>query len=159
MLIWFAVCATLMVAIVFRSPANDYRFVMLGAVLPLAEGLIGGPLVLHSVVGAMAILVVIMVATPKRRILRRRLLGIPIGIMCHLVLDLSFALTAVFWWPLGGLGRPSGQIPELDHLGLSIVLELIGWVVAWWAWRAFGLGDAARRQRFLDDGRLEFVDA
>lgn len=159
MVVWFAATSVVLVAVVFRSPAIDYRTVVVGSLLPLVEVVFGGPRLLHSVVGAVAVLAAVMALTSGRRLVRRRLLGIPIGMMCHLVLDLSFARTAVFWWPLGGLGRPSGQIPELDHLGLSIVLEVIGWVVAWWAWRAFGLADPARRRRFLDDGRLEFVEA
>ena len=155
MLIWFAVCATLMVAIVFRSPANDYRFVILGAVLPIVEGFFGGPLLLHSVVGAMGLLVIIMLATRRRRILRRRLLGIPIGMLCHLVLDGSFTRTAVFWWPLAGTARPSGQIPEWSHLGLSLVLEVIGIALAVWAWRLLGLSAPAARERFRTEGRLD----
>ena len=35
MLIWFAVVSVVMVAFVFRSPAIDYRTVMIGAVLPV----------------------------------------------------------------------------------------------------------------------------
>lgn len=155
MVVWFAVCAVLIVAIVFRSPANDYRFVIAGALLPVVEGLLGGPLLLHSVLGAMGVLVVIMAATRHRRILRRRLLGIPIGMMCHLVLDGSFTQTDVFWWPLRGWSGASGQIPEWEHLGLSLVLEAVGIALAVWAWRLFELGDADNRRRFLEDGRLE----
>ena len=144
-----------MVAIVFRSPANDYRFVIFGALLPLVEGLLGGPLFLHSIVGAIGVLVIIMVCTPRRRILRRRLLGIPIGMMCHLVLDGSFTRTDVFWWPVSGLTRPSGQIPEFEHLGVSLVLEVVGIGIAIWAWRVLRLDDPDRRARFKDEGRLE----
>ena len=54
MLIWFAVLSVLLVAIVFKSPGIDYRTVIVGALLPVAEGFTGGPKVLHSVVGAVA---------------------------------------------------------------------------------------------------------
>jgi membrane-bound metal-dependent hydrolase YbcI (DUF457 family) len=154
-LIWFVVLATLIVAIVFRSPAIDYRTVAIGAVLPWLDAALGGPRLLHSVVGAVAILCVIMLATQKRRVLRRRLLGIPIGLFCHLVLDGSFTDAHAFWWPLLGRGFASGQIPELRHLGLSIVLEIAGVAVGWWAYRLFHLDRPAARDRLRRQGRLD----
>ena len=155
MVIWFAALSVLMVAVVFKSPAIDYRTVILGAVLPVGEAALGGPRLLHSVVGAVLILGVVVLATRNRRLLRRRLLGIPIGLMAHLVLDFSFTRTSIFWWPLAGTDFAPGQIPELNHLGVSLGLELIGIGVAWWAWKLFGLDDPAKRQRFLSDGRLD----
>jgi hypothetical protein len=154
-LIWFAVLSVLLVAIVFKSPGVDYRTVILGSLLPVGEGLTGGPKVLHSVVGAVAVLGVLMLCTRNRRLLRRRLLGIPIGMMAHLVLDGAFAVTAAFWWPLAGTDFADQQIPEWDHLGVALVLELAGLAVGVWAWRWFGLDDPVRRQRFLSDGRLD----
>jgi hypothetical protein len=155
LLIWFAVLSVLLVAIVFKSPGVDYRTVVIGAVLPVGEGLTGGPKILHSVVGAVVVLGVLMLCTRKRRLLRRRLLGIPIGMMAHLVLDASFAVTAVFWWPVAGFAFADQQIPEWEHLGVSLVLEVIGLGVGVWAWRWFGLDDPVNRQRFLADGRLD----
>ncbi|MFN8018887.1 MAG: hypothetical protein U0P45_12285 [Acidimicrobiales bacterium] len=155
MVIWFAVLSVLGVAVVFRSPGVDYRTVMLGAVLPLAEGLTGGPKVLHSLLGAVALLGIIMLATRNRRLLRRRLLGIPIGMMAHLVLDGAFAVTAIFAWPFTGLDFADGQVPELAHLARSVLLELLGIAIGVWAWRWFGLNDPDKRHRFLTDGRLD----
>lgn len=155
MLIWFAVLSVLLVAIVFKSPGVDYRTVILGSLLPVAEGLTGGPKVLHSVVGAVVVLGVLMLATRRRRLLRRRLLGIPIGMMAHLVLDGAFTVTVAFWWPLAGLDFADQQIPEWEHLGISLVLEVVGIAVGVWAWRWFGLDDPVKRQRFISDGRLD----
>jgi hypothetical protein len=154
-LIWFAVASVLLVAIVFRSGGVDYRTVALGAVLPVLEGFLGGPRVLHSVAGAAAVLGIAMLATRSHRLLRRRVLGVPIGMMCHLVLDGSFTRTDVFWWPFAGFGFADGQIPEIEHLAVSLVLEVAGIALGVWAWRLFGLDDPAARQRFLDDGRLD----
>ena len=56
MLIWFAAVSVVLVAFIFRSPAIDYRTVVVGAVLPVLEGLLGGPRLLHSMVGAVALL-------------------------------------------------------------------------------------------------------
>ena len=155
MVIWFAVASVLLVAIVFRSPGIDYRSVIVGSLLPGIEVLFGGPRFLHSVLGAVLLLVVVVLATRNRRLVRRRLLGVPIGMMAHLVLDGAFATTAVFWWPLSGWGPGAEQLPEWSHLGLSLVLEAIGVALGVWAWRLFGLDDPARRERFVRDGRLE----
>lgn len=157
MLIWFAACSTIVVAVVFSSVGVDYRMVIAGALLPVLEGLTGGPRALHSVVGAVVLLGVVMAATQRRRLVRRRLLGVPIGVMAHLVLDGSFTRTDSFWWPVTGWSFASGQIPEWSHLGVSLALEVAGLAVGLWAWRFFGLDDAGRRRRFLEDGRLEEV--
>lgn len=154
-LIWFAVLSVLMVAMVFRSPAIDHRFVVVGSLLPLVEVAIGGPRLLHSVVGAVGVLVAVVLGTTQRRLVRRRLLGVPIGLMCHLVLDGSFTRTEVFWWPVTGAAFADGQIPELSHWRMSIVLELLGLVAAAWAWGHFALADPARRHHLIHDGRLE----
>ena len=155
MFIWFLVASVLIVAFVFKSPAIDYRTVIVGSVLPLVEALSGGARLLHSVVGAVALLALVMVATRNRRIVRRRLLGVPIGLMCHLVLDGSFTRTDVFWWPVRGLGFAGGQIPEIDHLWASLALEGVGIAVGVWAWRLFDLGDDAKLSRFRSEGRLD----
>lgn len=155
MFIWFVVLSVVLVAVVFRSPAIDHRTVIVGALLPLVEAALGGPRLLHSVVGAVALLGVVMLATRERRIVRRRLLGIPIGLMCHLVLDGSFARTDVFWWPISGTAYAEGQIPELDHLALSLVLEVVGVVVGVWAWKLFGLSERAKLDRFRTQGRID----
>jgi hypothetical protein len=155
MLLWFVVSSVVMVAVIFRSPAIDFRTVIVGALLPLVEAVFGGPRLLHSVVGAVGVLGVVMVATQGRRVLRRRLLGIPIGMMCHLVLDGAFTRTDVFWWPVSGWAFAAGQVPELDHLGLSIALECVAVVVGFWAWGIFGLGDPENRERFRTEGRLD----
>lgn len=155
MVIWFAACSVVLVAVVFQSPGIDYRWVIAGSVAPLLEQVTGGPKVLHSVIGAMTLLLFVVAATSKRRLVRRRVLGFPIGVMAHLVLDGSFTQTRAFWWPVTGLSFAPGPVPEIDHLALSLVLELVGIGVGVWAWRRFGLADPGRRARFLADGRLD----
>lgn len=157
MLIWFAVASVAVVTVVFQSPGIDHRFVVVGAVAPVAEAVLGGPRVLHSVVTAVVLLAAVVLATSRRRLLRRRLIGLPIGVMVHLVLDGSFTRTDVFWWPISGRRFASGQVPELDHLGVSIALELVGLAMGVWGWRRAGLDDPERRARLLTDGRVELV--
>lgn len=155
MLIWFVAPAILLVAIVFRSPAIDYRTVAIGSLVPWLDALAGGPRALHSLTGAVVLLCVVMLATRNRRLVRRRWLGIPIGMFCHLLLDGTFTTTRAFWWPFAGLDFATGQVPELEHLGVALVLEVIGIAALWWGWRLFGLDRTEARRRFIDDGRLD----
>ena len=156
MLIWFVALAPILVAEVFRSPMIDYRMVMLGAVLPLIEIFIGGPYVLHTLVGAVAALVIVMVATQGKRLRRRQLLGIPIGLFVHLILDGAWTQTELFWWPAFGLDFANSSIPELGRpLPVVLVLEAVGAVAGVWAWRRYGLGDPENRDRFRSSGQLD----
>jgi hypothetical protein len=155
LLLWFAGGAFVLVWAVFRSPAVDYRLVMVGALLPLAELPIGSPRILHSVTGAVALLVAAMVATPRRRLMQRRLVAIPVGVFIHLVLDGIWTDTQAFWWPFAGTAWSDARLPELARGGLDLVLEIAGAAALWWCWRRFRLDEPARRQRFLRTGQLD----
>ena len=154
MIIWFAVLSVVLTWAVFQSPALDYRLVALGAVLPVVEIPFGaGPM--HSLVFPTLVLVVVMLATSNRRLVRRRWLGLPIGLYLHIVLDFAWTRTETFWWPFLGLDFSAGSAPELSRGLLSLVLDVIGLAVGWWAYRRFGLDDAERRSRFLRTGQLD----
>ena len=154
MLIWFAVTSVVITWAVFQSPAIDYRLVALGAVLPALEAPLGaGPL--HSLLAPTVLFLVVVLATQRRRLVRRRWLGLPIGMYLHLVLDFAFTRTSTFWWPFLGLDLSPGASPEVDRGPLSLVLELIGIAVGVWAYRRFGLDDSTRRSRFLRTGQLD----
>lgn len=155
MILWFAGVSFAFVWWVFRSPAIDYRLVMLGSVLPIGEVLLGGPRVLHALVGPVALLAVLMLATQRRRLVRRRWIGLLIGLMMHLVLDGIWARPKAFWWPFLGTGFEPGSLPEFGHsLGISLLLEVVGAACLVWAWRAFDLSDRKTRDRFLRTGHL-----
>lgn len=155
MLLWFVGLSLVGVWAVFRSPALDGRLVALGAVLPLAEVVAGRPLVLHTLAGAVAVLVVVMAATRHRRLARRRWLGLPIGLFLHLVLDGAWTDRRLFWWPFDGLAFADRPLPELDRPAAVLVAqELVGLAaIAWW-WRRFDLVDPARRRAFLRTGQV-----
>lgn len=156
MLLWFVGPAVALVWLVFRSPALDYRVVALGAVLPLAEVATGGPRVLHTLVGAVGALVVVMALTTRRRLARRRWLGIPIGLFLHLVLDGTFTRAELFWWPFLGWELGVGPLPELGRpLVVVLALEAAGVLACAWCWRTFGLADPARRRRMLRTGQVD----
>lgn len=104
MFFWYLGLSWVAVWSVFRSPALDYRLVMAGAVLPVGELPVGtGPL--HTLLAPVVALLVVMLATQGKRLVRRRWLGLPIGMFVHLVLDGAVARPELFWWPLGGGGR------------------------------------------------------
>lgn len=155
MVLWFAGTAVVAVWLVFRSPAVDYRLVVLGALLPLLELPFGEPRVLHSLTGSVALLVLAMVVTPRRRLVQRRLVAVPIGSFLHLVFDGIWADTAAFWWPFSGLDWSGERLPELSRGWFDVVLELAGAALLWWAWRRFRLDEPERRARFWRTGQLD----
>lgn len=156
-LIWYVATAVAGVWAVFDSPALDYRFVMLGAVLPISEVVLGRPGPLHSLVTAVAVLAAVMLASRGRRVLRRRLLGIPIGLMAYLVFSGTWADTDAFWWPATGLSLSDAEPPELARGWVSVVLEVLGFALALGWIRRVGLDDPTARSAFRRTGRLPRV--
>lgn len=152
---WFVGMSVVGVFFVFRSSGVDYRFVIFGAVLPVGEVFIGHPTVLHTLLGAVVLLGFTMLATRGHRVARRRLLGLPIGLFAHLVLDFVWTQSALFWWPFLGWSFGRRQIPEFARGAAGVALELAGIVALAWSWRRFGLADVERRRRFLTSGHLD----
>ncbi len=156
MFFWFLASAVLMVFFVFDSPAADYRFVALGGVLPLIEDLTGRPLVLHTLVGPVALMALIMLATRGRRILRRQLLGLPIGSFVFLLVAGIWARTSLFWWPMAGFDAiATGPLPEFDRpFVLLVLLESVGVAGLLWLAIRVRLADEGNASRLLQTGRL-----
>jgi hypothetical protein len=99
-------------------------------------------------------LALVMLATPRRRLIRRRWLGLPIGMFVHLVLDGAWANTKVFWWPAFGTSFGHHRLPELDRGALLVAMEVAGVAALVYGGNRFGLRDAAARARFLQTGQL-----
>jgi len=155
MVLWFVGTSVLTIWFVFRDPAFDYRFLILGALLPdVVDGVWGGARGLHSVTMGVAILGVVMLGTVGRRARRKMLLGIPIGLLLHLIYDGAFADTAVFWWPFTGITFADGRLPVVERGLFNLVLEAIGAALCVVIWRRFHLGERERRRRFVTSGRL-----
>lgn len=156
MLLWFAGMSFVLVWAVFKDTSIDYRLVMAGALLPDAvDGFLGGPRYLHTLLSSVVLLVVVMLVTGRRRSLRRRLLAVPIGTFCHLLLDATWTRSITFWWPflgshLGDRGLPSAGRP----LAVIVMLEVAGLAALLWCRRRFLLNEPARRRVFLRTGRL-----
>lgn len=158
MFVWFVVMSLVLVAHVFDSPGLDYRLVVLGAVLPVGEGILGGPWLLHTLPFCAAVLFGVMVVARGKRLVQRRWLGVPIGLFAHLVLDGTWARTKVFWWPFAGSDALGGSsVPEFGRWPGGLAFELVGLLVGLWAWRRYGLSDPSRRDALVRDGRLTGV--
>jgi hypothetical protein len=156
---WFVGTAVIAVWYVFRDPRFDYRLLVVGSLLPLADGLFAlgdGPGMrwMHSLAFSVGLLVVVMAATTGRKPQRKLLLGLPIGTFLHLVFDGAWATTDVFWWPFGGWSLDGHRLPEVQRGWLSIVLEAAGVAIVAWIWRRDRLKDPARRRELLRTGRL-----
>ena len=154
MLLWYAGLAFLLVWLVFRSPAVDYRLVILGAVLPIVPGLLGWPGWFHGLLVPSVVLVAVLLVARGRRLRQRALLGIPIGMAFFLVLDFAWTETTTFWWPFLGtsvapLDWPGRPVPVL------VLQEVVGLVVLVWCWVRFGLTESEKRQRFWTTGQLD----
>lgn len=156
MVLWFVGLAPLAVWSVFRDPAFDHRLVALAALVPLAIDLpLGRAWVGHSLFTSVALLVMVMLATRRRRRLRRHLLALPVGTFLHLVLDGTWTRVDAFWWPLLGVEVPDTAIGPLTRpVAALVAMELAGAGALVWLWRRFGLSDPAQRRAFLRTGRL-----
>lgn len=157
MFLWFLGSSMVAMWLVFRDPAIDHRVVMVGAVAPVVvDGLIGRPTVLHTLLGAVGLMLAVMALTVGRRQARRRWLGLPIGVFWALVAGGVWSDRSLFWWPVDGWSFPDRPLPELDRpVGVIVALEVAGVVALWWAWRRFGLDDPDRRRRFARTGRID----
>ena len=153
MLLWFIGAAIAAVWFVFRDDRFDYRLLLVGVLLPdLIDLPAGQARWAHSLTVAVGLLVIVMVATGRRPI-RRLLLGLPIGMLLHLVFDGAFSMTKVFWWPFSGSWGDE-DVPVVARGWFNVLLELVGAALLVWAWRHFRLADRGVRQRFWRSGQL-----
>jgi hypothetical protein len=155
-LLWFSGMAFVLVWTVFKDTAIDYRLVMAGALVPdVVDVWFGGARLLHTLTFSVALLVVVMLGTRGRRLRRRRLLAVPIGTFCHLLLDGMWTRTSTFWWPFFGTGFAGRGLPSFERpVALTVVLEVVGLLALVWCHGRFRLGEASRRADFLRTGRL-----
>ena len=154
-LFWFIGPSILVVWAVFGSPSVDYRLVALGSILPLAELPLGGPRLAHSLSGAAIVLVVVMLGARGQRRRQRRWLGLPIGMLLHLVLDGAWADTQAFWWPFFGTSWSTATLGEGGRgLALNGMFELVGLAACVWGYHRFRLEEPARRRVFLRSGQI-----
>jgi hypothetical protein len=154
MILWYLAPSIVAVHEIFRSRGLDYRLIALGALLPLLVDLPFGRYAYgHSLFVAVGVLAVVMLGTIGRpRLLRRRLICVPIGWMCGLVLSGAFLHDVSFLWPLLGSDFPDDSL--VPPVTVLVLLDAAGLAIGIWAWNRFGLADRATRDNFLRTGRL-----
>ena len=128
MLFWFIGTSIASVWSVFRDPKFAYRWVIIGALIPV-----------FSVVTVVGVLVAVMLLTigknaGKRRA-RKNFLALNIGLFLHLVFDGAFLNTKMFWWPLAGLSLEGYEIPLIERGFLNIPFEIVGLGLVLWTKR------------------------
>lgn len=154
MFLWFLITAPFLVAEIFKSPMVDYRLVAVGAALPLIEVFFGQAFVLHTLLAPVVVLTVVMLATMNRRLVRRRLLGIPIGMFFHLVLDGTWSSSVLFWWPAFGFSLADESVPESTGVVGRLMLELVAIGLGYFAYRRYNLDQPSVRARLAKSGHL-----
>ncbi|MFM7060299.1 MAG: hypothetical protein ACKOZL_03835 [Actinomycetes bacterium] len=153
-LFWYVGASIVAVLVVFDSSGLDHRLIALGAIAPLIIDLpVGHMAVGHTLVLGVALLAAVMVGTIGRsRLLRRRLLCVPIGFLAGLLLSGAFLHDEVFLWPF--IGDGFGSVALLPPLTLLVLAEGIGVACCGWIWSRCGLADPDCRAVFLRTGRL-----
>jgi hypothetical protein len=155
MLCWYAGGSVFAIWNVFQTNGLDVRLLALGGLAPLlVDVAFGAQRYGHTMLVPAALLALVMLATMGRgrRLLRRRLLSLPIGWLAGLALSGAFAHSHVFWWP--AFGTDFGDAALLPPIAWIVVLELLGVAALRWCWVRFGLHDRARRAEFLRTGRV-----
>ena len=155
MFLWFVGTAVISVWYVFRDARFDYRLLAVGALLPDAIDVPSGQARwAHSLTGAVATLVLVMLVTAGRKPIRRLLLAVPIGMLLHLVWDGVFASTRVLWWPVAG-SWGNLHVPSLQRGWWNVGFEVAGALLLAWMWREAELSDPMRRRALIRHGELK----
>lgn len=169
MILWHLGTAAAIVYVTLGRRRVDYRFVLVGAVLPDAVDAILRPLIAdgsidrtigHALVAPVVLAVIVIVA--MRGEARLAAFGLAVGWLLHLVTDGMWAAPRTFFWPAFG-GAFDDQVHEpyswdvvtqpLEH-ATTWLKELFGAASLAWFWVAFRMGEDQRLQMFLRDGRL-----
>jgi hypothetical protein len=110
---------------VFRDPKFAYRWVIVGALIPI-----------FSVVTVVGVLTAVMLLTigknATKKAARKNFLALTIGLFMHLVFDGAFLNTKMFWWPLAGLTTDGYAIPFVERGFLNIPFEIVGVALIMW---------------------------
>jgi hypothetical protein len=152
--LWYICLSVAGVALVFQSRGIDYRLIAVGSLLPLVLDIpFGYRAYGYTLLFAVGMLVVVMVGTIGHpRLLRRRLLCLPIGVFAGLVLSGAFSNSELFWWPF--LGTSFVHDPLLPGTWWVVGMELVGLAVGWVLFGVYDLYLPGARREFLQTGRL-----
>jgi hypothetical protein len=155
MLFYLPACACVATFFIFRSVGIDYRLIALGSLIPFAIDIALGHASLgHSFLLPVVALVIIMVGTiGQKRLLRRQLLCLVIGIFFSDVFEGTFLHQRTWWWPLN-VHHESQTLSILPSWGWWIARDVIGLILIY---VFISLGDLYQRdkwQKFVSTGRV-----
>ena len=169
MILWHLGLAAVIVYVTLGRRRVDYRFILIGAILPdLLDGALGlfffdgpaGRWIAHSLLLNVAVTVAIILFL--RGETRQSVFGIGVGWLLHLVGDGMWDAPETFLWPLAGTEFALSPrepyswdlfVHPLDH-AWTWGGELVGIAILAWFWVAFSLGKGDRLKIFLKDGYL-----
>ena len=169
MILWHLGVTALIVYVTLGRRRIDYRFILLGAILPdLVDGVLGlflfdgpaGRWVAHSILAVVVVSLAIIVGLKGET--RLSVFGIGVGWLVHLVADGMWAAPQTFLWPAFGTGFSDAPaepyswdllLDPLSHVG-TWAAELAGLAILAWFWVAFEMGRGDRFRLFLSDGYL-----
>jgi hypothetical protein len=155
MFCWYAAGSVFIVWNVFQSAGLDIRAVALGGLAPLIVDLpFGEQRYGHTLLAPVVVLAIVMAVTAGHghRLLRRHLIGLPIGWFCGLALSGAFTHDQTFWWPFRGTTFEGA--PLLPAWPVAIALEVLGLLALRWCWTRFRLDVPARRRALWRRGRV-----
>lgn len=168
MLLWHLGAVTFLFRWIFRDPKVDFRFLMLGAVIPdvidlsvvTATGGSRGELWAHSLVVPTAIAVIVLLATRRGR-RRRAWMALVVAWLFHLLVDGMWTDGRVFLWPVFGWALPVGGDafwPGAWERALGDpwrwILELVGLGYLVWLARRARISEPDTRAGLWRTGRL-----
>lgn len=153
MIFWYIGLTLWVIWYVFHDPSIDLRMAIIGVLIPnlISWKYLYTPL--HSVVVIAALMGIVMLATMRRRALRRRLIFVVIGMFLSIAFSAAWSNSSVFWWPIVHDGYVSTLHPEQTEAGL-VFQTLLGFALTVGFFLKFHLLEAGNWQYFLRSGRL-----
>jgi hypothetical protein len=169
MILWHMGAAAVIVYVTLGRSRIDYRWILVGAVVPdLIDGALSvivyegdsGRGVAHSIAAVVVVAVGILLLTKGTT--RLSLFGLAVGWLLHLVADGMWQAPETFLWPAFGQAFSASPVEPyswdllahpLRHLS-TWGAEALGLVALVYLGAAFELHEPDRRARFLRDGLL-----
>ena len=168
MYLWHLGVGAAIVYVTLGRRRIDYRFVLIGAVLPdvidtplsAVLGWQAGRGIAHALLGPAALMaLVVLVFRGERRL---AWFGLPVGWLTHLVADGMWSSPRTFFWPAFGSRFDTSPAEPYSVALVAHPLahwttwagELVGLAILAWFWVAFRLGEKGRLGLFLTDGYL-----
>ena len=169
MILWHLGVGAALVYVSLGRRRIDYRYILIGAVLPdIVDGVArhfldyegSGRGAAHGLLSFMVLAVLVVVAFKGET--RLALFGVPVGWLTHIVLDGIWQTPKTFLWPAFGTAfdaspaEPYSWALILDP-GAHLMLwagEIVGLLALAWFWVAHRLGHDGRLRLFFRDGYL-----